>query len=245
MSLGLLLAAFSGLQVKSAWAQGPSGQTETSTTTAESALSVAAAAFEYRDFGRVVKALYPWVHPPRIRERTDMVEARRLLGVSYHVLGQVDLAREEFAQLILLDPGHQLDPFVVPPDVIATFQDVARRMGPPPETPPPTLSLSTQAAPPPRLASLLPLGLNHWALDDPVWGVLMGAGQVSGLALNMWAFTEAKNFPDPSRERDQLVAAQYIGLGILGLSYAVSVLQANLVIDERERLRLESSRVTN
>lgn len=140
------------------------------------ALSLATSAFEYRDFKRVVEILEPWVKPPRIVDPGRRKEAHRLLGVSHHILGNKERAEEELSQLLLADPEHRLDPFVVPPAVIETFDRVRERMRPllddlarqNPKTPPkklPGLALSSP------LFAYAPFGLSHFlALDAPEWG---------------------------------------------------------------------------
>lgn len=213
----------------------PRAQTATSTSTARTAreaLAMAEAAFEYRDFDQVVRALDPWVHPPRIQDREAMITARRLLGVALHVRGDVRGAREEFAQLLLLDPDHRLDPFVIPPQIIVTFEDVKRLLPTPPEpSPPPRAELRL----PPRVLTFAPLGLPQGVLDEPALGVGLGALQAVGLALNVWAFQEAQGLPR-GPERDRWVATQFGGLALLGVAYGASVLLGNLRLDELRRL---------
>jgi len=162
--------------------------------TADRALALASYAFEYRDFARVVATLDPWVHPPRIADRAQLAEAQRLLGISLHIQGNVASAEAEFAAVLQVDPELRLDPFVVPPAVIDTFERLRtsmrpvlerilaerRRAGPaePKPEPPAALRLSPVFA-------YAPLGLSHFlALDEPAWGALWLGLQVAGLAAN-------------------------------------------------------------
>src|SRR5688572_10779742 len=92
------------------------------------AVQLARAAFEFRDFQKVVDILEPWIRPMKILDPALKIEARSLAGVSLHLLGRTDGARVEFGELLLLDPKHQLDPFVVPPEVIATFEAVRKEL---------------------------------------------------------------------------------------------------------------------
>jgi hypothetical protein len=204
--LTLALAA-TVLFVTSASAQAPSpspvdgaAPTATSTTatpapeTAERALALASYAFEYRDFARVVATLDPWVHPPRIADRARLAEAQRLLGISLHIQGNVEGAEAEFAAVLQVDPELRLDPFMVPPAVIDTFERLRASMRPvldqiladrgrsratpPAPEPPAALRLSPVFA-------YAPLGLSHFlALDEPAWGALWLGLQVAGLAAN-------------------------------------------------------------
>lgn len=213
-------------------------------TTAVGALAVARAAFEYRDFAQVIRVLDPWVHPPRIQDPKLMVNARRLLGVSLHVQGDEKAAREEFAQLLLIDPAHRLDPFVIPPRVIASFEDVRRLLGPsldrglgPLEAEGPPSSIRVVTVPHPA-AMWLPFGIPQVLVDESALGIAFGAAQVIGLALNVVAYFRGDSFladgftTNPSNEREVWVALQYSGLAVAGLAYAGSVAHGSLVYDK-------------
>ena len=216
----------------------------------ERALAMAQAAFEYRDFAQVIAALDPWVHPPRIGSRARMIVARRLLGVSLHVEGNERAAREEFAQLLLLDPNHRLDPFVIPPQVIATFEDVRRQLEPQLGTPLPRprsgpLDLRTVVVEVPHPAVVwMPFGIPQFVLDEPGTGVVLGLLQVLGLALNVAAFLRGESLPtsgfgveESPAERDVWLGLQYSGLAVFGLAYGGSVVHGHLLVQERRRDR--------
>jgi hypothetical protein len=189
------------------------------------AVRLARAAFEYRDFKRVTAVLEPWLHPPRIVDRGLEVEARKLMGVSLHVLGDKKAAAEEFGQLLELDPKHELDPFAVPPAVIQTFEEVRAKMkprldavGPGPDKPPPV------APPEVRLVetvhpavALLPFGIPQFVADRPGWGAVWSGLQVGFLALNVVGFLQARTQPEGSGAYRAWTAAQYVGVaGFLG-----------------------------
>lgn len=220
-------------------AVGPEPPTEPgeAPATPEDALAIAAAAFEYRDFAQVVSALDPWVHPPRIRETSKMIAARRLLGVSQHELGNEREAREEFAQLLLLDPRHELDPFKIPPRIIATFEDVRRDLGPSLEVREPAVSGPSPVEVPHPLVAWLPFGIPQLALGEVGAGVLLGALQVVGLAVNVFAWHRGDDFSasDPTAERDLYLGLQYGGLGLFGIAYGVGVVHAHGLVEARRR----------
>lgn len=220
-------------------------QTSSSAASVPRALAMAEAAFEYRDFEAVIATLDPWVHPPRIQDPVAMVRARRLLGVSRHITGDERGAREEFAQLLLLDPEQRLDPFVIPPRVIVTFEDVRRQMAPqlvprPRPEPPDPLEAPPRivAAPLPKVVALLPFGLNHVAADRSDLGIGMGTAQVVGLAASIVGFVMAGEaraehraaWPPSSPEAQSSADAyrgwiitQYAGAALFGLAYGTSV----------------------
>lgn len=230
-----VLAVASGF-APTARAQSRTATAATQLNSPTEAVAVARAAFEYRDFRQVVAALDAWVHPPRIRDPSLMVEARRLLGVSLHVQGDVRGAREEFAQLLLLDPSHRLDPFFIPPRVIATFEEVRKQLEP---------SLGLPARPgdrtvfverPHPAVVLLPLGLPQFALEEPVPGFIYGALQLLGLGLNVAAFFRGQALGEQSSgssELDTWLAVQYGGAALLGLSYGASVIHGQVLLDRR------------
>ena len=210
-----------------ATAQTPRAEVET-TDTATAAVTVAQNAFEYRDFERVVKLLNPWLHPRRILKPDLAVRARRLLGVSLHVLGRVDDAKEEFAELLLLDPQHKLDPFLVPPAVIQAFENVRTAMRPtldeilksrgvmPPIRPqasgPPVVRIVEV---PPLAIAVLPGGVPQFVADEPGWGLLWAVLQVGFLTLNLVAFDQAGRNNDDGYTL--WTGLQYAGLaGFLG-----------------------------
>lgn len=229
------LVLLGGADAACAQATARTSTTPAVATTAEGALAMAEAAFEYRDFEAVVLALDPWVHPPRIEDRAAMIRARRLLGVALHIQSDERAAREEFAQLLLLDPGHRLDPFVIPPRVIATFEDVRRQLAPRLERPPPEprTNPATPVDPPSSAVAFAPLGINHVLLDEPELGVLFGVLQVAGLALNVAAYWAASETVRGSSERQGWLIAQGGGLALFGLSYGVSAAWGFVQLDGR------------
>lgn len=223
---------------------------------AEQAVAIARYAFEYRDFEKVRGLLDPWLHPPRIVDPVLMIEARRLMGVSLHVLGQGRQAEEEFAQLLLLDPKHTLDPFVVPPEVIASFEAVRERMRPtldeilarngqaPPEPEPPkTIQIQWVELPHPAVA-LLPFGLPQLIQKRMLSGAIHALLQLAGLALNAVAFFRADDSLKGSGTFQAWRGAQYGGLALFLGSWAVSSVDAWQQIDaERQQLRAEAAPV--
>lgn len=213
----------------------------------ESAIRYARNAFEYRDFDRVVEVLWPWLHPPRIVDTDLAVRARELLGISLFLVGRRAEAEEEFSALLLLDPDHALDPFLVPPDVIQSFEKVKKAMGPTlralrekrpvaPEEPDPAPVIQRELVEVPHPAvAFVPFGVPQFVLDRPGWGGFFLGSQVAGLALNGASFWQARSVAANSSEYDVWVALQYVGLGIAVVSYVGSVLQGSEGLRERRQ----------
>lgn len=244
MPLGVRLV-FVAISLGASAANGAPTTTETSSTAAETeqeALATARAAFEYRDFDVVIESLDPWVHPPRIVDVERMVEARRLLGVAMFVSGNERGAREEFAQLLLLDPNHKLDAFVIPPRVIAAFEDVRSQLRPKLQRPKPARPASSlpvvvaEVSPPHPALAFLPFGIPQAVLGEPASGITLGAAQGLGLAANILGFVMANRVRRDSPEFDTWTAVQYAGLGTLTAAYGASVVQSQILIGQQRRL---------
>ncbi len=219
-------------------------------TNEQHSLALARAAFEYRDFEKVVSTLYDWVHPPRIQNRENMVEARRLLGVSLHVQGDIPSAREEFAQLLLLDPNQKLDPFIHPPDIVATLEDVRRQLAPklrqrkPIIPPPPVSEIRTV---PHAAISWLPLGVPQFVLREEMVGVLLCSAQLLGLSINIAGYLQGRALQQrplstepqiiESREdsRSVWLVTQYGGIALFGLAYGTSVIHSYVTIHKHAK----------
>lgn len=223
----------------------------------ETALSLARAAFEFRDFEKVVAVLRPWVRPMRIRTEERKIEARALMGISLHLLGRVDEAKEEFGDLLLLDPKHELDPFVVPPEVIATFESVRRELRPtldqilrergekpPPEAPPVELKLVTVPHP---VTIWLPFGVPQFVMEEPGWGAAFALVQALGVAGNIAAYfagNAARNQERADRMEgipaqgtqpsDRWLVVQYTALAAALVAYAGSVIHGYYLLDRLE-----------
>jgi hypothetical protein len=213
-------------------------------------------AFEYRDFDKVVEVLWPWLHPPRIVDAGLAIRARELLGISLFILGREAEAREEFSSMLLLDPDHALDPFLVPPDVIQAFEDVKQAMEPtlralrdkepvaPPEPERTRVRREIVEVPPPAVV-LLPLGGPQFVLGEPAWGGFWLGAQVAGLGLNAAAFWQADALRSEDPDYDTWVALQYVGLGVTVAAYVGSLIQGAELLRDRRRTARRSVEQTN
>lgn len=215
----------------------------------QAAVRYARNAFEYRDFEKTVEVLWPWLHPPRLVDEELTVEARELLGVSLFQIGREDDASEEFGALLLLSPDHELDPFVVPPDVISRFESVKAAMEPrlrvlrerrPLEAPPSQQATRVEVRwveIPHWSVALIPFGAPQYVLERPAWGVALTTLQLAGLGFNLAGFARADALDPDSAGHDAWVAAQYAGLSVAVVSYVVGVVHAsNELRDRREKL---------
>ena len=238
----LQIDEFGEISVSSAQAQ----TEKTSIETPQVAVTTAKNAFEYRDFKKVILVLGPWVHPPRIADSALMGEARRLLGVSHHITGNLEQAKEEFAQLLLIQPNTKLDPFVIPPAVIQTFENVRKAVVSPPKDKPkgPTQIVTKTVIRIDSSVNLLPLGYAQLFVHENqvAWGVTWLAVQTLGIALNLGGFWGASNLNnaqgipiDKKADFDSLVTTMYAGAGIWAVGYLGSVVQGYAGQARRER----------
>ena len=222
--------------------------------TPAAAVQQAENAFEYRDFERVVKLLYPWLHPRLIEDGPLAIEARKLLGVSLHVLGRTDEAKQEFAELLILDPRYKLDPFLVPPAVIQAFDDVRESMkatldqilkerGDKPLTPLPDARSVVRPVEVPSMAVVwLPGGVPQFAADETGWGMLWAVLQVGFLTLNLVAFDQAGR--NDGSSHDVWTTLQYTGLGGFLGAWAASGIQGYGQLKAAQKRRLEAVQPT-
>jgi hypothetical protein len=203
---------------------------------ADAAVALATNAFEYRDFKKVVEALTPWLHPPRITNTKTRITARRLLGVSLHVLGEISGAKEEFSQLLLEDPLHKLDPFVVPPPVIETFETVRKEMKPTldrvlkergqnPDPEPPKKTVLVPAAS--RVVAFLPGGFPQFQLEETGLGFTFLAVQAIAFVANVLSYARGRAIHDSGGDDRTWVGVQYVSLGIFGAAWATSAILGN------------------
>lgn len=215
----------------------------------ELALTLAESAFEYRDFAKVIEFLDPWVHPPQILDPEKLQKARELLGISHHLLGRPDRAKEEFEQVLLQNPDHALDAFVVPPAVIATFEEVKEAMRTLLERRRRELTEAAEGLSRRDLRGTHPLsvfapfGLSHFlVLDRPAYGSLWLLTQVLGLGANVGGYWVARSIMDdtgvvlPANESGYQAAntLQYVGLGLFLASWAASALQGHLLLESEQ-----------
>ena len=217
------------------------------------AVAVAKAAFEFRDFKKAVDTLKPWVRPMRIRNEDLKIEARALMGICLHLLTDVQRAKEEFGELLLLDPRHELDPFVVPPQVIATFEAVRTELRPtldqilkergdlPENTGPTQLKLVTVPHP---ITAWAPFGIGQFVLDKPGWGVAFALLQSLGLIGNVSGFLAGNSVDKSDPSFDRWVGLQYGALAVAVLAYAGSVIHGILALDQYEKNQKEQHGTT-
>jgi len=84
-------------------------------------------AFYRGEYERAVTIIYPLLYPDlRLESEADVVQAHRLLGVSYLFENKQSEARDEFRKLLELSPDYRFDPLLDPPKVVEFFNGIVR-----------------------------------------------------------------------------------------------------------------------
>jgi hypothetical protein len=86
--------------------------------------------FDRGEFRRAVEIVHPLVYPEiRLQSQHQIIQAHRILGVSYLFEKQQEAAAGEFRKLLQLSPDYHFDPLLDPPEVVDFFNTVRRDYG--------------------------------------------------------------------------------------------------------------------
>ncbi len=84
-------------------------------------------AFDRGEYNRAVEIIYPLVYPDiRLQSDGQIVQAHRILGVSFLFEGHKGEAEQEFRKLLQLLPDYHFDALLDPPEVVDFFNDVRK-----------------------------------------------------------------------------------------------------------------------
>jgi tetratricopeptide (TPR) repeat protein len=121
MSVGLL-AALAGVLVATA----PLHQPEPRATPRE-AFERGRTAFGRAEYKRAIEILHPLLYPEGLLDSEgEVVQAHRMLGVSYLFQNQPEEAKREFHKLLELRPDYRFDPLLDPQQVVDAFNAVVK-----------------------------------------------------------------------------------------------------------------------
>jgi hypothetical protein len=121
MSVGLLAALWSALLV-AAPARPPDGR-----ATPHEAFDRGRTAFGRAEYKRAIELLHPLLYPEVLLDSEgEVVQAHRILGVSYLFSGQSQEAKREFHKLLELRPDYRFDPLLDPQQVVDAFNAVVK-----------------------------------------------------------------------------------------------------------------------
>jgi hypothetical protein len=84
-------------------------------------------AFGRAEYGRAIDMLHPLLYPEVLLDSEgEVVQAHRMLGVSYLFENRPDEARREFRKLLELRPDYRFDPLLDPQRVVDFFNGVVK-----------------------------------------------------------------------------------------------------------------------
>jgi hypothetical protein len=87
-------------------------------------------AYDRGEFRRAVEIVRPLLYPDlRLQTGAQIVQAHRILGVSYLFEKQQVAATGEFRKLLQIRPDYRFDPLLDPPEVVDFFKSVRRDYG--------------------------------------------------------------------------------------------------------------------
>lgn len=87
-------------------------------------------AYDRGEYNRAVEIVYPLLYPDtRLQSDGQIVQAHRILGVSFLFEGHKGEAEQEFRKLLQLLPDYHFDALLDPPEVVDFFNDVRKSYG--------------------------------------------------------------------------------------------------------------------
>ena len=95
---------------------------------ATDALDVGRTAYDRGDYSRAIDTIHPLLYPTiELGTEEEVVQAHRLLALSYFFVNKPKEAEQEVTSLLALRPNYTLDPIVDPPVAVRFFEDVRHR----------------------------------------------------------------------------------------------------------------------
>lgn len=198
--------------------------------------------YEYGKFPDAISKFRGMLYPLRLRNETRIIEARKMLGVSCYLTGEVKCAEHEFTKLLLMKPDYNLDPFLIPPQIVEFFDSIRAGMKGKIENPPPVNADHRDEKPELRkvkenifLLNLMPFGTGQFQNRSTGLGVFFLSSQAVALGVNMVSFALIETRRDPQTgafagksydEAKTLQKTQFIAIGVFGALYAWSVIDA-------------------
>jgi hypothetical protein len=91
------------------------------------ALDQGRTAYERGDYGSAIDTIHPLIYPSiELGTEEEVVQAHRLLALSYFFVNKPKEAEQEVTSLLALRPSYQLDPIMDPPVAVRFFAEVRR-----------------------------------------------------------------------------------------------------------------------
>jgi hypothetical protein len=94
----------------------------------QAALDEGRVAYERGQYGQAVQVIHPLLYPSiELRTEDSVVEAHRLLALSYLFMTKSGEAEQEATSLLAMRPEYEPDPVVDPPAAVAFFHSVRKK----------------------------------------------------------------------------------------------------------------------
>ena len=202
--------------------------------------------YNYGNYQASAEKLSALLYPMQLRTDEQVIETRKLLGLSYTLLKKRQEAEEEFTKLLYLAPDFQLDSFSVAPPIIEQFEAIrtslkqdldvirlSREVTTPESEATPGLRIVQQRyIERTTLPLYFPFGLGQYQNGDNVNGRIFTGAHILLLAMNIGSYFWARSLNDytPAQEKtvENLAAAQYGSAILFGLTWGISIFQAHL-----------------
>ncbi len=228
----------------------PNGVAAPPSVDVEAELRRAKNEYAYGNYTTAVGGLTGLLYPMRLTTDEQVIEARKVLALSYYLLGKLEPAREEFKKLLFLSPDYELDPYTIAPPIIDVFETVRLQLKPELDAIRQRKSdqqmglptqvgfrrvIETRITERSDFATLLPFGVGQFQNGDVGWGVFFAALELTLLSVNIAAHMYANSVGNYSPEQTErrllvqrLTVAQYAALAMFGLSWSLGVFHARL-----------------
>ncbi len=203
----------------------------------------------YGDYPRVIRKLTPLVDPDiMLPEPEQQARAYELLGLAHYFVDDQGNAKKFFQRLIRLRPDRRLDPVLVPPPVVAFFEQIKASLAQEIEATREALRKEKEAEEARRrralatlvvsevqvnsqLEAMLPFGIGQFQNRDKTLGYVFLASEILaiGTSAGLYLGIESMRRPDGrfgSEDLDQVEMMQYGQLTAGWLAVALVALGA-------------------
>jgi len=206
-------------------------------------------AYQRGDYPLAVRTLTPLLYPTiSLTSEDAVIEAHRLLALSYILQKQEPEAEEEVTSILALRPSFQLDPIVDPPTAVSFFEGVrkkqearlkelrererkqaearakeeeARRRAQAER-----IYIERTVQKHSRLVATIPFGVGQWQNGQKTKAALFLSGELlfGALSLSAYLALDQKFTYDPSTNRHTFPASERpVALGLLGLELGAGI----------------------
>ncbi len=193
--------------------------------------------YEEGDFEAAKRKLLEAAEGVALLSEPEQVLVHKYLGYCEVVIGNPEAAKPHFRRALKLDPELALDPSVVPPKIVAVFDEVRAEFAPLPATR--ALALSAMAP-----------GLGQWSTGRKGPAIAFGAGTVAMLAISANYVVQASKADgfaadagpavkdDFRKQADEYAMKRNVALGLTALVWGAAAFDAYRGARKQPKLRV-------